>query len=81
MQPIGVDHRRGKGLMVLHRCQKCGHRAANRLALDDPNPDSAEAIGRLMAAVGVLAAGKDLPRLYRSGRDATGRVLRQRPRR
>lgn len=50
MRPVAVDHRRGKGLVLVHRCERCGHQSVNRVALDDPRgPDSAAALGRLMA--------------------------------
>ncbi|WP_281170735.1 RNHCP domain-containing protein [Nakamurella lactea] len=50
MRPVGVDHRRGKGPVLVHCCQSCGHRSVNRAALDDPvQPDSAAALGTLMA--------------------------------
>jgi hypothetical protein len=50
MRPVAVDHRRRKGLVLVHRCERCGHRSVNRLALDDPvQPDSAEALGALIA--------------------------------
>ncbi|WP_084678745.1 RNHCP domain-containing protein [Actinopolymorpha alba] len=50
MRPTEVAHRRGKGLTLVHRCERCGHLSPNRVALDDPVPDSAEELGRLMAS-------------------------------
>jgi hypothetical protein len=35
MQPVGVDFRSGKGLMVEHRCVYCGLVRSNRVAPDD----------------------------------------------
>jgi len=51
MRPVGIEHRKGKGWVLIHRCERCGHRDVNRAALDDPaQPDSALAVGDLMAA-------------------------------
>lgn len=48
MEPLRLVQPRGKSLAVEHRCTRCGHRQANRLALDDRRqPDSFEAIAEL----------------------------------
>ncbi|PIR52651.1 RNHCP domain-containing protein [Candidatus Peregrinibacteria bacterium CG10_big_fil_rev_8_21_14_0_10_49_10] len=35
MEPVGVDHRSGKGWMILHRCTKCRKERVNKRAPDD----------------------------------------------
>jgi hypothetical protein len=35
MEPVGIDYRPGKGLMVEHRCLRCGFGRPNRIAPDD----------------------------------------------
>jgi DNA-directed RNA polymerase subunit RPC12/RpoP len=35
MEPVGIDFRSGKGLMVEHRCVRCGFGRPNRVAPDD----------------------------------------------
>jgi hypothetical protein len=35
MEPVGIDYRSGKGLMVEHRCVRCGFARPNRAAPDD----------------------------------------------
>jgi hypothetical protein len=44
MRPVGLDHRTGKGWLVVHRCEGCGHERANRLARDTTQPDDPEAV-------------------------------------
>jgi RNHCP domain len=43
MAPIDVDFRSGKGLLVVHRCVRCGFVGRNRAA-----PDDVEAVLELM---------------------------------
>jgi hypothetical protein len=48
MDAIGIDYRSGKGVMLVHRCVRCGHRRLNRAALDDlRQPDDLVAIAAL----------------------------------
>jgi hypothetical protein len=48
MAPVGLAYRSSKGWMIIHECQACGHRRANRAALDDPRQaDDAVALARL----------------------------------
>ncbi|MGI9093144.1 MAG: RNHCP domain-containing protein [Mycobacteriales bacterium] len=48
MRPVGLDHRPGKGWLVIHRCLRCHHTRANRLALDDQRqPDDVDVIAGL----------------------------------
>ena len=35
MKPVGVDHRGGKGWMIVHRCEQCGKTITNKAAPDD----------------------------------------------
>lgn len=35
MKPIGFEERKGKGMVVVHQCQKCKKRIVNKLAPDD----------------------------------------------
>ncbi len=35
MRPERIDRRKGKGLVIIHRCAGCGATRANRIA-DDP---------------------------------------------
>jgi len=53
MAPVGLRYRSGKGWMLVHECQRCGHRQPNRVAVDDPRqPDSPEAVARVGAEAG-----------------------------
>lgn len=48
MRPVGLDHRSGKGWMVVHVCRRCGHVQRTRAALDDPcQPDDPVALAQL----------------------------------
>jgi len=49
MRPERIDHRSGKGLMVIHRCVQCGSSRANRLAEDPVQGDDIDAITALMS--------------------------------
>lgn len=44
MRPVGLDHRAGKGWMVVHRCEWCGGIRRNRLARDTVQPDDPGAV-------------------------------------
>jgi len=35
MKPIGLEHRGGKGWMIVHRCTACGEKRSNTAACDD----------------------------------------------
>lgn len=50
MAPVGLTSRRGKGLAIVHECQRCGTRRANRLAADTVAPDDIDALARLPPA-------------------------------
>lgn len=39
LKPVGVEHSAKKGWVLLHECERCGHRVRNKAALDDPVPD------------------------------------------
>ena len=35
MEPVGMDHRSGKGWMLIHRCRRCGKEIRNKTVRDD----------------------------------------------
>lgn len=35
MKPVGFEERKGKGMVIVHQCQKCKKRMVNKLAPDD----------------------------------------------
>jgi hypothetical protein len=35
MRPARLDHRSGKGWMIVHVCERCGHSMRTKAALDD----------------------------------------------
>ncbi|MCH2188648.1 RNHCP domain-containing protein [Candidatus Gracilibacteria bacterium] len=35
MKPVGVEYRKNKGNMIVHKCEKCGKEILNKLAPDD----------------------------------------------
>ena len=39
MKPIGLTHKSKKGWQIVHRCCKCGHQQANKVAEDTIQPD------------------------------------------
>lgn len=47
MRPLRLEHRSGKGQVVVHRCLRCGYVRANRVAVDTVQPDQIEALARL----------------------------------
>jgi hypothetical protein len=49
MRPEGIDHRSGKGLVVIHRCVQCGSIRANRMAEDPVQGHDIDAITALMS--------------------------------
>jgi hypothetical protein len=48
MRPDRMDHRSRKGLVIIHRCVRCGVIRANRVAQDTVQADDIDAIGYLM---------------------------------
>jgi len=50
MEPIGLTRPRGKGLAVMHRCQRCGVRRVNRIAADTVSPDDLDRLLELPPA-------------------------------
>ncbi len=44
MRPVGLDHRAGKGWMVVLRCERCGAIRRNRVARDTVQPDDPDAV-------------------------------------
>ena len=49
MEPIGLKHKSGKGLQVVHRCMTCRAVRVNRVSSDTVQPDDWEALVRLPA--------------------------------
>ena len=47
MRPERTEHRSGKGLVLIHRCTRCGLARANRLARDTIQADDLNAIAGL----------------------------------
>lgn len=39
MRPIGLRHHSKKGHQIVHRCERCGGRSVNRVAVDTDQPD------------------------------------------
>ena len=52
MRPERVEHRGGKGLVLVHRCVVCGLVRANRIAGDPVQGDDIDAIIALMSKAG-----------------------------
>jgi hypothetical protein len=50
MQPERVERRRGKGLVILHRCTVCGHGRPNKIADDPVQGDDIDALIAVMSA-------------------------------
>ena len=48
MRPLRMDHRAGKGLVIIHGCVRCGFSRANRIASDTAQPDDIGSITNLM---------------------------------
>jgi hypothetical protein len=48
MRPERVDHRGGKGLVIIHRCAGCGFARANRIAADCVQGDDIAAVIALL---------------------------------
>jgi RNHCP domain len=49
MRPERIDRRPGKGLVVIHRCTRCGAERANRIACDTVQPDDVDEVTAVMA--------------------------------
>lgn len=49
MRPIGVRHKGGKGLQLIHRCLSCGFERANRVSQETAQPDDIEVLMVLLA--------------------------------
>jgi hypothetical protein len=52
MRPERVEHRGGKGLVLVHRCVVCGFVRPNRIADDSAQGDDIDAIIALMPKAG-----------------------------
>jgi hypothetical protein len=51
MRPERIEQRKGKGLVVVHRCTGCGAVRPNRIADDPVQGDDVGAITAVMAGV------------------------------
>ena len=51
MRPERIEHRKGKGLVVVHRCTACGAVRPNRIAADPVQGDDIDAITAVMAGL------------------------------
>jgi hypothetical protein len=51
MEPTGVEHRPGKGMVIVQRCQRCGVTRPNRVAVDRVQGDSVDSIVALIRGV------------------------------
>jgi hypothetical protein len=47
MRPVALEHRGGKGLVIVHKCTGCGFRRPNRVADDPLQGDSIDALTAL----------------------------------
>jgi RNHCP domain len=56
MQPERMEHRPGKGLVIIHNCTRCGLARANRLARDTIQEDDISTISALMSKSGSHAS-------------------------
>jgi len=52
MRPWRVEHRGGKGLVLVHQCVVCGFARANRIADDPVQGDDIDAVIALMSRAG-----------------------------
>jgi predicted RNase H-like nuclease len=59
MEPQRIEHRAGKGMVIVHRCVRCGAVRSNRVARDDEQDDDIDALVGLMAAA---SPGRRQPR-------------------
>lgn len=69
MRPERVEHRRGKGLVLVHRCEVCGFVRPNRIADDPVQGDDIDAIIALMSKAG---SGATPPTVWGQPRIAAG---------
>jgi hypothetical protein len=44
MEPVGLRHKSGKGLQIVHRCLRCGTLSVNKVAESTTQPDDIEAV-------------------------------------
>ncbi|OFX16644.1 MAG: RNHCP domain-containing protein [Armatimonadetes bacterium RBG_16_58_9] len=47
MEPVGLEHKSGKGWQIVHKCLRCGQRRVNKVAENTAQPDDIEALARL----------------------------------
>jgi hypothetical protein len=51
MRPERIEHRKGKGLVIVHRCAACGAVRPNRVAEDMAQGDEIDAIAAVMGGL------------------------------
>jgi hypothetical protein len=51
MRPDRIEHRKGKGLVIVHRCTACGAVRPNRISDDPVQGDEIDAIIAAMAGL------------------------------
>ena len=61
MEPEALTQRSGKGLQIVHRCQRCGERQSNRVATDTLQPDDWDLVVRLSATALLLTVDRETP--------------------
>lgn len=49
MNPTGFEERKGKGMVVVHECQKCRKKIVNKLAPDDEYLPVMQRLGEIQA--------------------------------
>lgn len=47
MMPVWVDHKKNKGWMIEHKCQKCGKTILNKVAPDDKFVEFVQKLNKL----------------------------------
>ncbi len=50
MAPIGLTANRGKGLAIVHECQRCGTRRRNQIAADTDTSDDLDELAQMPPA-------------------------------
>lgn len=58
MRPVSLDHRPGKGNVIVHRCVRCREVRVNRVARDTAQPDDLDVIMSLPPMAGRWGAGR-----------------------
>jgi hypothetical protein len=51
MRPVALAYRRKKGWQIIHGCERCGWRGANRIADQTAQPDDVYVLAKLSGAL------------------------------